>query len=222
MPMKPDYDRAAVAAMQMLIDNDISETPINPMPLLLAFPGVRVMPFALMANEASVERDHLIPAFGANQDACTFHLSIDIKGVKYVVVYNMRLPTEIIFRAIARELGHIVLGHDGATRPPEVRLAEAMCFAHHLLSPRPILNLVRESGTPLTLNVLANICGCIDECVYDMQMIPGVHVPAELNRKVRGLFERGVSEYLRFHNAPPHVDRSPLIDLGTFMDNYTE
>ena len=74
----------------------------------------------------------------------------------------------------------------------------------------------------MTLNVLANVCGCIDECVYDMQTIPGVHVPAELNRQVRGLFERGVNEYLRFHNAPPHIDRSPLIDLGSFMDNYEE
>ena len=34
--MIPDYDRAAVAAMKLLIENDITETPIKPMPILLA------------------------------------------------------------------------------------------------------------------------------------------------------------------------------------------
>ena len=137
--MEPNYDRAAIAAMKILVRHNITETPIVTMPILKNYPGVRVMSFTHMADMAGMERSDLVPLFGTNQDAVTFHLGMSIEDVEYVVVYNMRLPHEIICRGLARELGHIVLGHDGVTRPKEVRLAEAMCFAHHLLSPRPII-----------------------------------------------------------------------------------
>ena len=168
-----------------------------------------------------MERDELIPLFVRNQDAATFRLGMELDDVEYVVVYNTRLPFEIVCRGIARELGHIVLGHDGVTRPYEIRRAEAMCYAHHLLSPRPILQILRES-MPLTMNILSDTTGCIDECVEDMQSIPGAHVPAELNRQVRDLFARGIREYIRFHQALHHADNSQVIDLGTYMDGYEE
>ena len=187
----PDYESAAKKAMEILINNRITETPINPLPIMLEYPGVRVMPFTRMADEAGIEREDLVPLFGGCQDAATFHLGMDMPGVRYVVVYNMRLPFEIIWRGIARELGHIVLGHDGATRTAEVRYAEALCFAHHLLTPRPIIHQIQQSRTQLTLSVLAHTTGCSEECVEDMQTIPGVHTPKELNRQVRDLFARG-------------------------------
>lgn len=220
--MTPDFDLAAVKAMEILIKNNVTETPIVPLPILLQYQGVRVISFAKMANEASVERDELVPLFVANQDAATFNLSEGIDDVRYVVVYNTRMPFEIIWRALARELGHIVLGHDGVTRPYEVRRAEAMCFAHHLLSPRPILRILQESGIPTTMNMLADTTGCIDECVYDMQSIPGTNVPKEMNRQVRSQFERRIKEYLRFYRANRQTDRSQIIDFGTFMDGYEE
>jgi len=48
------------------------------------------------------------------------------------VVYNQRMPFDIVRKALARELGHIVLGHDG-TRPEEVRNTEAEHFAKIML-----------------------------------------------------------------------------------------
>jgi Zn-dependent peptidase ImmA (M78 family) len=42
------------------------------------------------------------------------------------------MPFDIVRKALARELGHIVLGHDG-TRPEDVRNQEAECFAKVLL-----------------------------------------------------------------------------------------
>ena len=222
MQTVPDYESAAIKAMQLLIDNQITETPVNPLPIMLDYPGVRVLPFTSMADRAGVERDDLVPLFGSNQDAATFHLGMDIPDVKYVVVYNMRLPYEMIWRGIARELGHIVLSHDGATRTSSSRMAEALCFAHHLLCPRPIIRMIQDSGMPLTMSALANTTGCSDECVSDMQRIPGVHIPAELNRQVRDQFARGIKEYIRFHTSSPMLDKSPLIDLGSYMDNYEE
>lgn len=219
---KPDLDRAAAAALQLLIDNHVTETPINPLPILLNYPGVRVLPYTKMASEAGIDRKDLVPIFG-NQDAATFRLNLPgMDDVKYVVVYNMRLPFEIIWRAIARELGHIVLDHDGVTRPQSVRMAEAVCFAHHLISPRPVLHFLRQSGLPFTLNVLTNTTGCADECVQEMQTIPGAHVPADLNAHVRDLFVPHLREYVDFYLASHKKDTSPLLDLCTFMDNYEE
>ena len=220
--MIPRYNEAAAAAMQLLIDHNITETPIVPMPILKNWPGVRVISFARMANEANLERDELIPLFVANQDAATFKLGMDLDDVEYVVVYNARLPYEIIWRGLARELGHIVLGHDGEKRPPMLRRVEAMCFAHHLLSPRPILKMLQESGIPLTMNVLSDTTGCTDQCLWDMQETPGVRVPPELNRQVRKLFERGIGEYIRFRQNCHIPDRSPLVDFGEYMNFYEE
>lgn len=219
--MKADFDRAAIMAMETLLSNNITETPIDSLSIILKTPGVRVMSFTRFATQAGMDRHDLVPLFGGNQDAATFNLDLDIDGVQYVVVYNMRLPHEIILRGIARELGHIVLGHDGLTRPTPVRYAEAMCFAHHLISPRPILNQLRQE-IPLTMNVLTATTCCSDECVEDLRTIPGVHVPAELNRKVKDLFARGIGEYIRFYKAAKKKDYTPLIDFGTYMDNYIE
>ena len=220
--MTPDYDLAATRAIEILIARHITETPIPSMPILLDYPGVRIMSFSSIADQAEVERDDLVPMFGWNQDAVTLRLSGEPDDVQYVVIYNMKLPHEQIRRSIARELGHIVLGHDGQTRPMDVRMAEALCFAHHLLTPRPIIHMIRQSGIPFTLNVLSHTTGCSADCVDELRTIPGARVPADLNRQVRDLFAPHISEYIRFHVAAPKTDTSPVIDFGTYMDHYEE
>lgn len=219
----PQYDRAAIKALEVIKDRKIAETPVDPLKIIKDYPGVRIMPFTHMADEIDKERQELIPMFCTNQDAATFSLKMHgMDEVEYVVVYNMRLPIEIIHRAIARELGHIVLGHDGTVRTAETRMAEAMCFSHHLLSPRPVINLLQQSRLPVTMNVLTAVLGCSDECVEDLQQIPGTHVPAELNAEIRDLFAPHIREYISFHEASPRTDRSPVLDLGTYMDFYEE
>lgn len=79
-----------------------------------------------------------------------------------------------------------------------------------------------QEANILTMNTLSDTTGCIDECVYDMCDIPGTHVPPELNRQVRALFAHRINEYIRFHAAAHRKDRSPLVDLGTYMDGYEE
>ena len=218
----PDYDQAAKKALEIILENRITETPVDPLRIIKDYSGVRIIPFTKMADEIKRERNDLVPMFGANQDAATFHLNMKMDDVSYIVVYNMRLPIEIIHRAIARELGHIVLGHNGTVRTAKVRLAEAMCFAHHLLSPRPVIHMLQRSEMPLTMNVLTATLGCSDECVDDLQMIPGVHVDPELNANVRDLFAPHIREYINFHEASKKKDKSPILNLGTFMDFYEE
>ena len=219
--MKPDYDRAATEAMKILIENHTTETPIASMQILLDYPHIRVMSFSNMADNSETDREDLVPMFCNNQDAVTFRMT-GMEDVEYVVIYNMRLPHEEIRRAIARELGHIVLGHDGQTRPADIRKAEAHCFAHHLLTPRPIISMIQQSGIPFTMNVLAHTTGCSADCVEEIREIPGVFVDPELNRQVRDLFAPHIKEYLRFHQSSPKPDKSPVIDFGTYMDGYEE
>ena len=220
--MVPNFDLAATKAMEILVSHHVTETPISSMPILLNFPGVRVMSFAGLSDFAEIERSDLIPMFGWNQDAVTLRLDMPLNDVRYVVIYNMQLPHEEIRRCIARELGHIVLGHDGQTRSMDVRMAEALCFAHHLLTPRPIISMIQSSGIPFTMNVLAHTTGCSADCVDEIRTIPGVCVSADLNRQVRDLFAPHILEYVRFHTSAPKTDCSPVIDFGTYMDNYQD
>ena len=169
-----------------------------------------------------MERQNLVTLCGENNQDAVTSVHFDGDRVRYIVAYNQQLPLFIVGRALARELGHIVLGHDGITRSMEARMHEAVCFAHHLISPRPVLNFLRQSGLPFTLNVLTNTTGCAEECVQEMQTIPGAHVPAELNAQVRDLFVPHLREYVDFYHASHKKDTSPLLDLGTFMEGYEE
>ena len=134
----------------------------------------------------------------------------------------MFLTVDVVMRGLARELGHIVLQHDGITRETSVRMAEAKCFAHHLLSPRPVISMLQQSGLPITLDVLAETTGCSSDCVDDIQTIPGVNVPSDLNRKVKELFTQEINEYIRYKTASKKKDSSPVVDFGQFMEFYEE
>lgn len=217
--MKPDFERAAVKAMETLIEHKISTAPVIPLPIVKQTAGVLAMPFAELANNAGIERSNLIPMFGENQDAVTFYIGNE--KLQYVVAYNQYLPFDMIRRALARELGHIVLGHDGS-RPKEVRMAESMCFARHLLFPRPLIHAIQEAGIPFTVEVVGSITGCYDRCLVGLKQTPGVHVPAEMNRKVKEQFADCIRNFIDFQSIIAASDHSTVADFGTFMEGYEE
>lgn len=216
--MKADYDKAATMAMETIIKYGINTAPIMPLPIFKKAPGVLLMSFAEMSDLTEIDRSKLVPMFGESQDAATFHLD---GKLKYVVVYNQRLPFYMLQRALARELGHIVLGHDG-TRPEEVRTAEAFCFAHHLLCPRPLLHAIQEAGIRMTFEVVGSVTGCYERCMSAIRKEPAAHVPAELNRKVREQFAEYLDNLVAFQPYLSFDDTSALADFGHYMDFYTE
>ena len=59
--MQPNYEAAATAALNLLIENHTTETPIDSLSILLSRPGVRVMTFSEMASEAGEARDTGFP-----------------------------------------------------------------------------------------------------------------------------------------------------------------
>ena len=219
--MTPDFDRAATAAAQILIKYGISTAPVDPIPIFKKAPGFNVVTFTEMSKMIGMDRHELISSFEVeSHDAVTSAYMKD--GVPhYLVAYNQRLPQYLVQRALAWEMGHIVLGHDG-TRPEEVRNAEALCFAHHLICPRALISAIRDSGTVITTEVLGNTTGCYERCLIGMRREPATHVPPELNRQVRAQFADYLADFLDFQSYLAREDESMIANFGTYMDGYEE
>ena len=219
--MTPDYERAAIKATETLIKYRISSAPVDPLPILKAIPNVLVMTFAEMSDMAHIDRQELLSMYGCeNQDAVT---TAYIAGDKthYTVTYNRLLPSRIIDIALARELGHIVLEHDG-TRPEEVRQEEARCFANHLMLPRPLIHAIQSEGIRMTVELVSDLAGIPDRCLNCIRSQPGVTVPAELNRIVRDNFAPYIQNFIGFQRYATLKDETSLADFGTYMDGYIE
>lgn len=216
-----NFDLAATKATEILIKYHISTAPIDPLPVLKKFPGVVVVPFAEAAHKVGIERESLLDMMGnESRAAVTTVQQIDVE-TRYIVVYNQRMPFVLLQRALARELGHIALCHDG-TRPVEVRMAEAYAFALHFLCPRALIRTLQESPHPLTVETLGNVTGCFGGCLSRMNQLPGANVPPELNRILKDQFAEHIKDFMRYQPILSAEDRSPVADFGTYMDNYEE
>ena len=221
MPMTPNLEAAATKALETLIKYHVTTAPVIPLPILKSIPGVLVLSFTEMADRIGLDRSSLINTFNAeNRDVITSVSNVDGK-LRYVVAYNQRLPFYMLQRSLARELGHIVLGHDGS-RPEDVRQEEALCFARHLLCPRPLIVDIQDAGIPITIEALGNITGCYERCLVGIRKTPGVHVPPNLNRMVREQFADYVNNFVDCRSLMMNDDDTDLVDFGTYMDNYEE
>ena len=219
--MTPDYERAAIKATEILIKYGISTAPVDPLPILKQVPGVFVMTFAEASDKAHMDRKDLMDLYGCdNLDAVTNVYLCEVKK-HYIVTYNRLLPSRIVDMALARELGHIVLEHDG-TRPEEVRQEEARCFAHHLMCPRPLIHALTASNLRITEDLVRNIAGFPSHCFACIRKQPGVAVPPELNRIVRDNFMPYILNFFEYQRHAAQYDGSALADLGTYMEKYEE
>ena len=219
--MTPDYTRAATAAAETLITYHVTSAPVAPLRILKALPGVIVLSFTELASGLGMDRKDLLEQYGdVNKDAVTIVKEVAGKP-RYFVGYNMLLPEYLLQRAIARELGHIVLGHDGS-RPLEVRMQEAMFFARHLLCPRPLIRAIQEAGIPITVETLGLITGCYERCLIGLQKSHGVRVAPELNSMLREQFAAYVENFVDCRAILTANDDSALVNFGSYMDNYEE
>lgn len=218
---QPDYQTAAIKAAEVLIQYGICTAPVDPLPILKSWPGVFVVSFAEMSEHIGTDRQDLVSICGENNQDAVTSVHLDGDSVRYIVAYNQLLPFHIVKRALARELGHIVLSHDGS-RPEDIRDAEAKCFAHHLLCPRALIHSIQASNLRLTTELLGNMTGFYDLCLSCVRKTPGVSVPAELNRKVRDQFLPYFQNLFEFQRYASLKDGSSLADLGTYMDGYEE
>lgn len=215
----PDYETPAIKAVDVLAQSGITTAPIFPLQILQATPGVIVVSFTEMADKSGVDTRHLAPMFGTEQqDAITYTRDSD---TKYVVAYNQRMPHYMVQMALARELGHIVLGHAGMKQNDAYK-TEAMYFARHLLCPRPLIRALTNACIPLSVSLLGNLTGCYGRTLAGIRQIPGAHVPARLNRRVRMIFDEYVDRIKPMIKSVKNEDESGPADFGTYMDHYED
>lgn len=220
-PPAPDYEKAAYKAVEALMRYGVNYAPILPMTILKAIPGVFVVPFTELASNEGLDRDDMGTLYGAqNQDVVTFKRERNGRTT-YVVAYNQMLPFYLIQVSMARELGHILLEHTAAL-PKDTRLEEAMCFARHLLCPRPLVRLLQESNVDLTVKTFGNITGCYGRFLTGIRKTPGVIVSPSLNRIVKEQFVPYVSRFLEIKDMIASDDDTIKVDFGSYMDNYEE
>lgn len=219
--MTPDYDRAAILAAETLIKHSVSSAPVDPIPILKKTPGVLLVSFESVSQDVDQPRRCVMNSYGENnQDAFTA-CNVNNGRRQYIVTYNQRLPLFMIQRALARELGHIVLGHDGSL-PEDVRNDEAKAFANHLLVPRALIHSILATNLRLTVDLLGNVTGCYDYCLSCIRRLPGAHVPAELNQIIRDNFMPYAVNLFDFQRVATRKDGSALADFGSYMDGYEE
>ena len=219
--MKPDYDRAARTAAETLIKYNVIAAPVDPMPILKQLDGVLLFSYAEVSECIGIGRENIVKLFGKeNQDAVTSVQKVNGE-LRYIVAYNKKLPFYLLQRALARELGHIILGHDGSL-PEDVRNEEAVCFARHFLCPRALVRSMFDSDALLTVTVLGNLTGCDETCLAGMRATPGTDVPAELNDKIREQFSEYVQNFVDYHEILQDADKTKIADFGSFMEGYAE
>ena len=127
--MKPDYQKAAARAKEVFQKYGTND----PLEIIKKQGCVLVMSFLEMAAAIGVDRESLITVCGEdNQDAITTVQTCPKGNTRYLVTYNQQLDDWQIKSALARELGHIALNHDGS-RSELVRNEEALCFAYHFI-----------------------------------------------------------------------------------------
>lgn len=216
--MTPDFSRAAVKAGEVLIKYGIKTSPVSTLPIIEQMDRVIVTSFAEMSSSRGVRHSDMMDLFGKNRDAVTSVHEQDNQRW-YVVAYNHLLPFSIVQHALAREMGHIVLDHKESTTENE---AEALCFARHLLCPRPLIHAIQATNIRLTTNLLAQLTGIFDQDIIDIRKTPGVVVPAGMNRFIRGQFLPYIINFFQYYTCVMPADGSAIADLGTFMDNYEE
>lgn len=111
--MKPDYSKAALRAYETS-----ARFGSDPASVLRQLHNVLLIAF----DTADMPFD---------QDAFTC-----VEENKYIVLYNASLSPVRQRVALTRELGHVMLRHDGSG-PEEIWMEEATCFAYHFLCPPP-------------------------------------------------------------------------------------
>ena len=218
----PDLDFAATKAAETLIKFGIKAGPVDPLWVIKTIRrDVIMISFAELALQMHLDRDSLLQSISPeNHDAMSFTKEIN-GDMRYFVVYNQRLPYYLVQRGLARELGHIIIGHDGS-RMPEARMAEAQIFAYHFLCPRALVRAIQESGIRFSTEVLGNATGCFERCLAGMRKTPGTHVPRELNRMIRDQFSEYIENFIDFQKIMASTDESRDADFGTYMDGYED
>lgn len=123
--MNPNIETAAIKAVETVARFGLNPRIADPLSVLKRLNNVYL-----------ISHDSPIGQLEANQDAVTL-VNRGETGLQYILIYNRDIDPYKLRFALARELGHIILEHDGNS-PEDVWSSEAICFAYHFLCPLPL------------------------------------------------------------------------------------
>jgi Zn-dependent peptidase ImmA (M78 family) len=137
--MEPNLKKAATKAIDTLIHFEADPADINPFIIYNQLPNV-----VLVSCDEDQNVSYLCEFLSSdkNRDAVTL-VNKEDGTLRYIVVYDPNLPPYKLRFALARELGHVILEHDGSNHE-DIWTEEANCFAYHFLCPTPLFYQISE------------------------------------------------------------------------------
>ena len=121
--------RAAAKAIETLVAYGMTSTTADPLAVLLKLDNALPIPYEAMDSMGISCLDN--DSFDSAQNAFTLVNKKNGK-LQYIVLYNNSLEPQLLRLALAKELGHVVLKHDG-NAPEYIWIEESSCFAHFFL-----------------------------------------------------------------------------------------
>lgn len=176
--MSPNLEDAAVKAVETVERFGLDPRRADPLSVL-----------ERLNNVYLISHDSPLCQIEANQDAVTL-VNKAASGLQYIVIYNMGIEPYKLRFALARELAHIILEHDGNS-PEDIWSSEAVCFAYHFLCPLPIIRVKKINYRPLRINLSWEMK---DMIVFDSVDDMKSHIVDEQNRYNRFLGKPGTYE----------------------------
>lgn len=193
MSRLPDLRRAERMALRVLAAKCVTTLPVQPLALLRACRDTLVLTIDEAAERLAQPAAQLERLF-ADSEAVTMQCLH-----QYIVIYRPGgNPARLRF-TLAHELGHRLLGHDGADAAEE---REANHFASHLLCPEPLLARLREHD-PIPIRQLATACYVSPTCAKAAAHRPPAQADATLLRQVTAQLSETVERLCPARTAEP-------------------
>lgn len=171
--------RAAARAYQVLVNQQITALPVDPLALLRRCRDTVAMTYTEAAETLGIPPEDFERQFG-HTDAFTLRRDTPA-GRQYMVMYRADgNPARLRF-TLAHELGHRLLNHEGVD-PREERAAD--CFASHLLCPRPVIERLAARFQPLYAEQVAAVCYVSLSCARMLGTSPQMYIEETLRQRV--------------------------------------
>ena len=185
--MTPNYFRASYMAYKTLLAIHIDALPIEPMQILSYCKNVVVHTYDEAAEAFGFsDADYFRWMYLYNRDAVTFRRELPDGRVIYELLYDHRSYGPRQRFTLGHELGHIVLKH----RMEETwEDQEADYYASQLLAPRPVFQLMKESGMDTSSPEVISSMFCLSKAASRVSVQPLRHCPdPELSEQIKHQF----------------------------------
>ena len=180
--MTPNYNTAKAKAIETILKYNLDPAKADPLQVLSQLPNVLLMPFDtdFVYIDPSFEN-----TFTTEQDSLTM-VNKNGDNLQYIVIYNKALPPYRLRLALAQELGHVILNHDGKTSE-EIWSEESLAFALHFMFP---VKLLTQTGEQKKTIYYRPVCGSLlwemkSICTFDSIDSMKVYVAEEKNKHAR-------------------------------------